>query len=64
MEKILDLIERDFYIIFKDKKFFCNEYWIFLVIVKIEWYFFNKEKKLYWFIKFIYYYKNINIFKL
>lgn len=46
MEKILDLIERDFYIIFKDKKFFCNEYWIFLVIVKIEWYFFNKEKKI------------------
>lgn len=45
MEKILDLIERDFYTISKDKKPRCDEHWIFLVTVKIEWHFPNKEKK-------------------
>lgn len=47
MEKILDLIERDFYTISKDKKHPGNEQWIFLVTVKIEWHFPNiyKEKK-------------------
>lgn len=45
MEKILDLIERDFYTISKDKKHPGNEQWIFLVTVKIEWHFPNKETK-------------------
>lgn len=44
MEKILHLIERDFYTISKDKKPPCNEHWIFLITVKIEWHFPNKEK--------------------
>lgn len=64
MEKILDLIERDFYTIFKDKKPPCNEHWIFLVTVKIEWHFPNKEKKPHWSIKLIHYRNNINIRKL
>lgn len=45
MEKILDLIERDFYTISKDEKHPGNEQWIFLVTVKIEWHFPNKKKK-------------------
>lgn len=64
MEKILDLIERDFYTISKDKKHPGNEQWIFLVTVKIEWHSPIKKKKPRWSIKLIHYRNNINIRKL